>query len=176
MHREDARLAIAKAQHEQSIQYNRRRKEAEIKEGDRALVNPHSLEWLESKTDGAKLNPRWLGPFEVIEKVNNNVYRLRLPDSYSGSPVINISHLRKYKEPAPGETRTQLIDGAFRKEESPEYEVERILGHKRVGSRKALRYLVQWVGYGPQFDLWLSELDLRNSPQILRDYKRREHL
>ena len=176
MHREDARLAIAKAQHEQSIQYNRRRKEANIKEGDRALVNPHSLEWLESKKDGAKLNPRWVGPFEVVEKVNNNVYHLRLPDSYPGSPVINISHLRKYIEPPPGETRTQLVDGGFRKEESPEYEVERILGHKRVGAKKALRYLVRWVGYRPQFDLWLSEFDLRNSPQILRDYKRREHI
>lgn len=76
MHQEDARLAIAKAQHEQSIQYNRRRKEANIKEEDQALVNPHSLEWLESKKDGAKLNPHWVGPFEVVEKVNNNVYHL----------------------------------------------------------------------------------------------------
>ena len=65
MHREEAWLAIAKAQHEQSIQYNRRRKEADIKEGDRVLVNPHSLEWVESKKDGAKLNPQWDGPFEV---------------------------------------------------------------------------------------------------------------
>ncbi|KIM34730.1 hypothetical protein M413DRAFT_35741, partial [Hebeloma cylindrosporum] len=53
---------------------------------------------------------------------------------------------------------------------SPEYEVERIVGHKRVGVKRLLRYLVRWVGYGPQFDLWLSDRDLRNSPALLREY------
>lgn len=93
MHWEDARLAIAKAQHEQSTQYNQWWKQPDIKEGERALVNPHSLEWLESKKDGAKLNPRWVGLFEVIEAVNENVYRLCLSDNYPRSPVINISHI-----------------------------------------------------------------------------------
>jgi len=176
MHREDARLAIAKAQQEQSTQYNRRRKSIDLKGGERALVNPHTLEWLEPKKDGAKLNPQWVGPFEILEAVNENVYRLRLPDSYPGSPVINVEHLRKYVEPAPGEERSQLPDSTFRKEKSPEYEVECILGHKRVGVRKSLQYLVRWVGYGPQFDLWLTERDLRNSPVLLRDYKRQARL
>ena len=90
--------------------------------------------------------------------------------------MINVEHLRKYVEPAPGEERSQLPDSTFHKEESPEFEVDQILGHKRVGVRKTLRFLVRWVGYGPQFNLWLSERDLRNSPVLLREYKRQAHL
>jgi hypothetical protein len=56
MHRESARLAIAKLQQKQFAAYNKGRKEVpEIKTGTMVLVNPHSLEWSESKGEGAKL-------------------------------------------------------------------------------------------------------------------------
>lgn len=98
MHRDLARQAIANAQHSQAEQYNKRRKPFPMLEnGDRVLVNPHSLDWLESKGEGAKLEPKWIGPFEILERVNANVYRLSLPDNYPGSPVFNISHLKKYE-------------------------------------------------------------------------------
>ena len=42
-----------------------------------------------------------IGPFEVMEHINPNVYRLRLPDSYPMHPLINIEHLRKYKQSPP---------------------------------------------------------------------------
>ena len=131
MHRDSARRALAKAQHEQSKWYNLRRKEIpEIQEGDRVLVNPHSLEWIESKGEGTKLNPRWVGPFEVLERVNPKVFRLRLPDNYLGSPVINFEHLKKYSEPQIDEERTTLRTDFKRKNESKEYKVEKIIGHR----------------------------------------------
>ena len=178
MHRDSARRALAKAQHEQAKWYNLRRKEMpEIKEGDRVLVNPHSLEWIESKGEGSKLNPRWIGPFEVLERVNPKVFRLRLPDSYSGSPVINFEHLKKYSE-ADDEERTILRTDYKHKEESKEYEVERIIGHKpeRKGNRRIVKFLTRWKGYGPQFDEWLTEKDMRNAPAIVREYKKQHGL
>ncbi|KDR65082.1 hypothetical protein GALMADRAFT_259957, partial [Galerina marginata CBS 339.88] len=69
MHRENARLAIAYAQHQHALQYNSKRKETPLQIGDRALVNPHSLEWVESKGEGSKLTARWIGPFEVMDKI-----------------------------------------------------------------------------------------------------------
>jgi hypothetical protein len=88
MHRDSARLAIAKAQHDQASRYNAGRKPAPpLKEGERVLVNPHSLEWAESKGEGVKLGAEWIGPFEIQEVINPKVFRLRMPDSYKGSPL-----------------------------------------------------------------------------------------
>lgn len=171
MHRDIARQAIAAAQHAQATQHNKSRKEVpEIKEGNRVLVNPHSLEWLESRGEGAKLNPRWIGQFEVMEKVNANIYRLRLPSSYPGSPILNIAHLKKYVEPEGASLRTLMKEHAQRKDASEEYEVERILGHKRVGADNKLKYLIRWKGYGPQFDQWEEARMLKNAPRILKEY------
>ena len=70
----------------------------EFKKGSQVLVNPHSLEWVNSKGSGAKLKQRWIGPFEVIQKINPKVYRLRMSDQYPGLPVFNIEHLKPYTE------------------------------------------------------------------------------
>jgi hypothetical protein len=59
MHWENARLSLARAQEEQAQYYNHGRREVpEIEVGSKVLVNPHSLEWVESKGEGSKLVQR----------------------------------------------------------------------------------------------------------------------
>jgi len=56
MHRDSARAAIAKVQDQQARSFNKGRKPIpHLKKGDRVLVNPHALEWVESKGEGKKL-------------------------------------------------------------------------------------------------------------------------
>ena len=44
-----------------------------------------------------KLSPRFIGPFEILERVGTVAYRLVLPPSMSGVyEVFHISMLRKY--------------------------------------------------------------------------------
>ena len=44
-----------------------------------------------------KLSPRYIGPFEILERVDTVVYRLALSSSLSGvHEVFHISMLRKY--------------------------------------------------------------------------------
>ena len=44
-----------------------------------------------------KLSPRYIGPFEVLERVGAVVYRLALPSSFSSvHEVFHFSMLRKY--------------------------------------------------------------------------------
>ena len=44
-----------------------------------------------------KLSPRFIGPFEVLERIGTVVYRLALPPSTTGvQEVFHVSMLRKY--------------------------------------------------------------------------------
>ena len=97
-------------------------------------------------------------------------------DNYPGSPVINIQHLKKYEINMTYTDRVLLPNSFSRKPESEEFEVEKIVGHKRVGSKAALRYLVRWANYGPQFDTWVTATDLKNSPVLLKEYRANHNL
>jgi signal peptidase I len=173
-HRRAARDAVVLAQERQARAYNKSRRPVEsIKEGDYVLVNPHSLELVDVQGTGRKLVQRTIGPFEVMERINPDVYRLRLPDNYSMHPVFNLEHLHKYhmsKEEL-GE-RTKLPDTREYLKTSEEYAVEAILGHV-VPPRKNGNlgmFWVRWEGYGPADDTWVSERDLRNAPALKREY------
>ncbi|XP_057465239.1 uncharacterized protein LOC130754965 [Actinidia eriantha] len=44
-----------------------------------------------------KLSPRFIGPFQILDKVGEVAYRLALPPQLSGvHPVFHVSMLRKY--------------------------------------------------------------------------------
>lgn len=176
MHRDSARQAIAKAQDEQSLQFNKgRRPVPDFKQGDRVLVNPHSLDWVDSKGAGAKLKQRWIGPFEILQKINPKVFRLRMSNNYPGFPVFNMDHLRKYEEsPSDMGERATMPESRRMRVESPEYEVESIVGHRRAG--KSLQYLIRWLGYGPQFDTWEPARGLRNAATLVRKYRESHNL
>ena len=46
-----------------------------------------------------KLSLRFIGPFEILEKVDTVAYRLALPPSFSGiHEVFHVSMLRKYTQ------------------------------------------------------------------------------
>ena len=176
MHRDSARRAIATAQDKQAYQYNKNRCQVpEFTKGTKVLVNPHSLEWTDAKGVGTKLRQRWIGPFEVVQKINPNVYRLRMSDRYPGLPVFNIDHLRLYTpSDAKWGERTVMKESNRQKPASEEYSVEAIIGHRR--KKRGLEWLVWWEGYGPQFDTWEPTSCLRNAPLVLSEYKRAHSL
>ena len=117
---------------------------------------------------------RYDGPFEIMEKVSPVAYRLRMPASYRIHPVINIAHLESYEpddNDAGDRTKRNLQRLDF--EDLPEFEVEAILGEKMVrrNRKKAQKqYRVRFIGYGPEFDEWLTANQLRNAPDVLRHW------
>ena len=40
--------------------------------------------------------PRADGPFKILEKINDNAYKLELPPEFGVSPTFNISDLKPY--------------------------------------------------------------------------------
>jgi hypothetical protein len=64
---------------------------------DRVLlrVKPHKISIKFGK--GAKISPRFLGPFEIVERKGPMAYRLALPDSLRHMQyVFHVSILRHY--------------------------------------------------------------------------------
>jgi hypothetical protein len=65
-------------------------------------LEPGDLVWLHLRKERfpdlrkSKLMPRADGPFKIIEKINDNAYKLELPPEFGVSPTFNISDLRPY--------------------------------------------------------------------------------
>lgn len=171
---QSARDALALAQAKQAEAFNKGRRLDDIQEGDEVLINPHSLELVEVQGQGHKLVQRRIGPFTVLERINDSVYRIDLPPEYRMHPIINADHLVRYRRRDPnvgGETLPELRPTV----NEEVYEVEKIVGHRRAG-RKGILYRVRWKGYGPEEDMYETEENLRGAFSRLREYKNSQKL
>ena len=149
----------------------------EFEEGDKVVLNVDSLELLRAVSGrGRKLLMKYDGPFEVLRKLSPVSYQLRLPTSYGMHPIVNIAHLEHYHSSPPelGERpHKQLLRSDFTDE--PEFEVERILRDcTRAGrnGRRVVQYLTRFKDYSEEWDEWLTRAQLRNAPDILKEWAR----
>ena len=118
-----------------------------------------------------KLSPRFIGPFEILERVGIIAYRLALPPSMSGvHEVFHIYMLRRYTpDPAHvvdwGEIEVD-IDGTF--EEGPMCIVD---SRDQVLRRKTLRLVrVLWQHRGVEESTWEHEDTMRATyPYLFKD-------
>ena len=84
----------------QSIQKNyadRRRQPLEFEVGDHVFLKVMPKRGVVRFDKRGKLAPRYIGPFEVLKRVDTVAYQLVLPPSLSGiHEVFHVSMLRKY--------------------------------------------------------------------------------
>src|SRR5437868_7477122 len=73
---------------------NKGRKEVILEPGDLVWVHLRKERFPELRK--SKLMPRATGPFKVLEKINDNAYKLELPPDFGVSPTFNISDLKPY--------------------------------------------------------------------------------
>src|ERR1700722_16971168 len=73
----------------------KRTKGEEPHEGDKVWL---SHDHIPSNCPNQKLSHKRLGPFEVIRKIGNSAYELKLPKSMCIHPVFHTSRLALYKE------------------------------------------------------------------------------
>ena len=118
-----------------------------------------------------KLSPRFIGPFEILERIGVVAYQLALPPSMSGvHEVFHVSMLQKYTpDPAHVVDWGQIevdTDGTF--EEGPVCIVDsrdQVLRHKTV---RLVRVL--WRHYGVEESTWEREDMMRdNYPFLFKD-------
>ncbi|KAD5318161.1 hypothetical protein E3N88_18107 [Mikania micrantha] len=78
------------------IYANKRRKPLEFQVGDRVILKVSPWKGVVRFGKKGKLAPRYVGPFEIIERIGPVAYRLRLPDELSGvHDVFHVSNLKK---------------------------------------------------------------------------------
>ena len=155
---------------------NKKRRALTFKVGDLVLLSTEHLKFRDPAYN-RKLGHLFCGPFPIIEKINDNAYRLELPkETMKIHSVINISHLRKYKDsrtnfphrPAPpGLSRPApvVVDPAG----DAYYVVERILAQK--GKGKNATYLVKWLGWPYAESTWEPLVALDGAPDALQEFE-----
>ena len=74
-----------------------RRKDLAFEVGDHVFLKVSPTKGVVRFGKRGKLNPRFIGPFEILKRVGNVAYQLALPPTLDSiHPVFHVSMLRKY--------------------------------------------------------------------------------
>ena len=149
--------------------YDRKgRTSIEYKPGDLVLLEGTNIR---SERPSKKLDAKRYGPFKVVEKVGNSAYRLKLDPKWRGiHDVFNECLLRPYTKGVFPSQKTipppppDIINGV------EEQEIDEILASRE--RRNKIKYLVSWKGYPSEENEWISESNLSNAPDAIRDFHR----
>ena len=148
-----------------------RRRTLEFKVSDRVFLKVMPKRGVVRFDKHGKLSPRFIGPFEILERVGTFAYRLALPPSMSGvHEVFHVSMLRRYTpDPAHVVDWGQIeidTDGTF--EEGPMCIVD---SRDRVLRSKTVRLVRElWQHCGVEESTWELEDTMRATyPFLFRD-------
>ena len=163
-----ARDSLLYAQQRMQKNYNAKHRAESFEVGEFAYLSPKGL--LLSTVGSKKLSSRWLGPFEITERVGRLAYKLCLPASMSRvHPVFHVSLLKRPKDGG----RHSAPPPAMLLEGFEECEIDKVLAHTNKPHKRQpnhREYLVAWKGMGPEDREWLSENKLRNAADLVQDY------
>ncbi|XP_042448982.1 uncharacterized protein LOC122033898 [Zingiber officinale] len=91
------RRRLSEAQDRQKSYADRRRRLLEFAVGDHVFLRVSPTKGVKRFGLKGKLAPRYIGPFQILERIGAVAYRLALPPSLSGvHDVFHVSMLRKY--------------------------------------------------------------------------------
>ena len=162
---------LAKTMSQQKVQADKHRRYIVYNVGQYVWLSTDHVH--EPASRSSSLKHKYAGPYKIIEKINDNAYRLELPPNSKVHNVFNISRLRRFyprlidivdddgnKLPPPPD----IID------DNEEFEVEKILDKRKV--RNNTQYLVKWASYDHSWISWEPVNNLINAKDAIQDYER----
>ncbi|XP_073120545.1 uncharacterized protein [Henckelia pumila] len=143
----------------------------EFKIGEKAYVKVSPMKGVVRFIKVGKLNPRYVEPFKILEKVGTLAYGLALPPSMSGiHDVFHVSQLRKYISDSNHVLNVEplLIDGNLTEKLKYEEVPIRIVDTMdQVLRQRTIPYVkVQWLNHTEKEATW----ELKENIQIKYPY------
>ena len=165
------RKRLFTAQSRQKSYADNQKRELEIQVGNHVLLKVSPTKGVMRFGVRGKLSPRYVGPFEILEKIGAVAYRLALPPSLAGvHNVFHVSMLRKYV-PDPNHV-VELGPLQFREDLSYEEQPVKVVDRKeQVLRRRIIPYVkVQWSNHSEREATWeLEEIMKVKYPQLFQD-------
>src|SRR5262249_32706960 len=91
------RKRLLAAQSRQKSYADTRRKDLAFEVGDHVFLKVSPTKGVVRFGQRGKLNPRYIGPFEILDRIGAGAYRLALPHTLDGvHNVFHVSMLKKY--------------------------------------------------------------------------------
>jgi hypothetical protein len=162
--RDKLKEELAHAQAQQKKYYDRRHQGMEFKRGQLVKLSTRNL-----RLKDKKLQPRWIGPFRIFERIGSQAYRLALPDQYDRlHDVFPIQLL----EPYHARDEAEIMPMPELEDDKEEYEVEEVKGCLQIDGK--MHYLVKWTGWPSEYNQWVPKEDMANSEQRITQFKKKE--
>jgi hypothetical protein len=93
---EKIKARMKATQDRQKSYADKRRRPIEFQEWDKVLLKISPWKGVIRYRERGKLSPRFVGPFKIVARVREVVYRLELPEELNNiHPTFHVSHLRK---------------------------------------------------------------------------------
>merc|ERR1712139_757406 len=105
-----------------------------------------------------KLKAKFYGPFKILEQTSPVTFKLELPRAVNIHPIFHAGLLKPHHEGSSSEWAPTPLPTA---EEDGEYEIEKILGHRRKRNGDST-YLVKWKGYSYEESTWEPQSNFKS--------------
>jgi len=119
-----------------------------------------------------KLEPRWFGPFKVLEHLpDTDNYKLHLqPRMARQKHYFHVFSLKAYREINPDRFKSRRMDKAAPMliDNAEAWETEEILDYRCENNRHD--FLVHWKGYQRADDSWEPIENLDHSQELIQEY------
>ena len=133
--------------------------------GDKVWLSTENLHMLNRASK--KLTEQWISPYE-ISSVMPNAVELKLLRMLCIHPVVNVSRVKPYLGPLPGQPVSCPGLIHVSEDHDEEYEVDAIVDSHIY--KRQLQYLVHWKGYNESKRTWEPASNLKNSPEIVEHF------
>jgi transposase InsO family protein len=172
-----AKDSLTEAQDRQAKYANKKRRDDRFNIGDKVyLSTAHLSPPTEKQRPLKKLQPKYIGPYEIEKVISTTAYKLKLPHDLKMHPVFHISLLKRYHQEAPEKFPHRRRDPPppviYRDQDEPEFEVQEILNKRTFYSKT--QYLVQWKGYERHDATWEPVTNLTHCRALIRRYEEQQ--
>ena len=162
------RNKLKATQDRQKSYYDQHRKEMEYQVGEKVFLKVSPWKGVMRFGTKGKLSPRYVGPYEITERIGPLAYRLALPSELAQiHDVFHVSMLRRYRSDPTHvikDTDVQIFDNLTYIEE-PMQIVDRKL--KQLRNRKIPMVKVTWRNHGIEEATWETEDKMKKDyPQL----------